>query len=110
MITDRYTKIILTVLTIALILNVFDRWIAPSHAVAAENTSLDINKNHNNCSSVNKNSIKIMDGVNNVERLLGYIESSVNDIQLTILGIDRKLNKSSSSSSWNKGELIVTRE
>ncbi len=39
-----------------------------------------------------KNSIKSLDEVNNVKRLLGYIESSVNDIQLTVKGIDRKMN------------------
>ncbi|MBL7020072.1 MAG: hypothetical protein ISR86_05975, partial [Nitrospinaceae bacterium] len=37
-----------------------------------------------------------LDGVNNVERLLGYIESSVNDVQLTISSIDRKLSDLSS--------------
>lgn len=110
MITDRYTKVLLSVLTIALILNVLDRWITPSYAVAAENTSLDGSNSHNNCLSVDKNSMKIMKGVNNMERLLGYIESSVNDIQLTISGIDRKLSKSRPNSSWSKGELIVKKE
>ncbi len=108
MTTDRYTKILLSAVTIALILNVLDRGIAPSHAVAAENTSFESNQSNNNCG--NKNSIKILGGVKNVERLLRYIESSVNDIKLTISGIDRKLKNSLPNSSWNKGELIVIKE
>ena len=31
--------------------------------------------------------------MNNLERLLGYIESLVNNIQLTVKGIDRKVSE-----------------
>jgi len=105
--TNRYQNFLLSVLALALLLNVLDRWFTPSNAVAAENTYFERNKGHNNCLSVNKNSIKIMEGVNNAERLLGYLESSVNDIKFTVLGIERKLNSSVPNNSWNKGELIV---
>ena len=65
-------------------------------AVAVEITATD--GKDNNCSTDKKVSTQTLEGVNNVERLLGYIESSINDIQLTISGIDRKLNDMPSNS------------
>jgi hypothetical protein len=61
--------------------------------VAIENTTTDGTKNGSICSSQERKiSIKTLDGVNKLERLLGYIESSVNNIQLTVKGIDRKIS------------------
>ncbi|MBT5551383.1 MAG: hypothetical protein HOJ79_13005 [Nitrospina sp.] len=105
MIIDKYTKLIMTVLTLALLLNGLNPWLNPPQAAAVETTATS--GNANNCSSDNKVSTQTLEGVNNVERLLGYIETSVNEIQLTISGIDRKLSKSYSNSSWEKGDLIV---
>ena len=93
---DRYTKVLMTILTVALVLNGLNPWINPSQAVAVEITSTG--GKDNNCSTDKKVSTQTLEGVNNVERLLGYIESSVNDIQLTISGIDRKLNDMPSNS------------
>ncbi len=41
--------------------------------------------------------------VKKFERMLGYIESTVNDIQLTVKGIDRKMDAVSSFKSADKG-------
>jgi hypothetical protein len=90
MITDRYTKVLMTILAIALLLIGLNPWISPSQAVAVETTATS--SKDNNCISDKKVSTQTLAGVNNVERLLGYIETSVNDIQLTISSIDRKLN------------------
>jgi hypothetical protein len=98
MIIDRYTKALMTVFALALLLNGLNPWTNPSQAVAKENTTTDGKKNASNCTSQDrKNSIKTLEGVNNLERLLGYVESSVNDIQLTIKGIDRKMSEHPSS-------------
>ena len=94
MTVDRYTKVIMTVFSLAVLLNGLNPWINPSQAVAIENTATNGTKNINHCSSQDrKNSIKTLEGVNNLERLLGYVESSVNDIQLTVKGIDRKVSE-----------------
>ena len=94
MTVDRYTKVIMTVFSLAVLLNGLNPWINPSQAVAIENTATNGTKNSNNCSSQDrKNSLKMLEGMNNLERLLGYIESSVNNIQLTVKGIDRKVRE-----------------
>lgn len=89
---DRYTKILMTVFIMALFLNGLNPWIQPPDAGAKENTAISGNNNDSDCSSAKKNSIKGLEAVNNVERLLGYIESSVNEVKLTVKGIDRKMN------------------
>ncbi|MBT5028528.1 MAG: hypothetical protein HOL15_08235 [Nitrospinaceae bacterium] len=96
MITDRYTKVLMTFLVIALFLNGLNPWISPPQAVAVEAT--DTGGKDNDCSSYNKTSTETLEEINNMKRLLGYIESSVNTIQLTISGIDRKLNDFPSNS------------
>ena len=94
MTVDRYTKVIMTVFSLAVLLNGLNPWINPSQAVAIENTTTDGTKNGNYCSSQDrKNSLKMLEGMNNLERLLGYIESLVNNIQLTVKGIDRKVSE-----------------
>jgi len=103
MIIDRYIKVLMTVFTLALLLNGLNPWINPSQAVAIENTTTDGTKNGNYCSSQDrKNSLKTLEGMNNLERVLGYIESSVNSIQLTVKGIDRKVSKYSSRNTTEK--------
>jgi hypothetical protein len=86
----------MTILTVALFLNGLNPWINPSQAVAVEIAATG--GKDNNCSTDKKVSTQTLEGVNNVERLLGYIESSINNIQLTISGIDRKLNDMPSNS------------
>jgi hypothetical protein len=94
MTVDGYTKVLMTVFTLALLLNGLNPWINPSQAVAIENNTTDGTKNSSNCSSQERKiSIKTLDGVNKLERLLGYIGSSVNNIQLTVKGIDRKVSE-----------------
>jgi len=90
---DSYTKFILTVLTVALLLNGLNPWINPTSAVAAEKATIETKKNDNNCFSNNKVATQTLDGVNNLERLMGYVESSVNDIKMTVSGLDRKLSE-----------------
>ena len=103
MIIDRYTKVLMTVFTLVLLLNGLNPWINPSQAVAVENTTTGGTKNGNNCSSQDrKNSLKMLEGMNNLERLLGYIESSVNNIQLTVKGIDRKVSEYPSRNTKEK--------
>ena len=89
---DNYTKFIMIALTVALLLNGLNPWINPISAVASEKTTIITKNIDSNCSSNNKVSIQTLDGVNNVERLLGYIESSVNDIKVTVSGLDRKMS------------------
>jgi hypothetical protein len=90
MIIDRYTKALMTVLTQALLLNGLNPWINPSEAVATENTATNKTENISNCSSQErKNSIQTLEKLNNLERLLGYVESSFNNIQLSLKGTER---------------------
>jgi len=94
MIIDYYTKVLMTVFALALLMNGLNPWINPSQAVAIENIATNKTENSSNCSSQDrKNSIQTLEGVNNLERLLGYVESAVNDIQLTVKGIDRKMSE-----------------
>ena len=78
MIIDNYTKFIMTTLTLVLLLNGLNPWINPSQAVAVEITTAG--EKNTSCSSDKKISNQTLEGVNSVKRLLGYIESSVNDI------------------------------
>ncbi len=91
---DKYTKFIMTILTFALLLNGLNPWINPTPALAKENSTIKTKKIDSNCFSNNKVATQTLDGVNNLERLLGYIESSVNDIKLTMSGLDRRLRES----------------
>lgn len=83
---DRNAKILMAVFTFALILNGLAPWLQPHEAGAKENTAISENIKDTDCS------FKNLEGANNLERLLGYIEASVNDIQLTVKGIDRKMD------------------
>jgi len=94
---DRYTKFLMTILAFALLLNGLNPWIRPPNAGAMEVAAISEKNTATDCSSARKSSIKILEAVNNLERLLGYIESSVNSIQITVNRIDRGRNKSSSS-------------
>lgn len=92
MIIDNYTKLILAVLAVALLLNGINPWVNPTPVWAIENSTTRTKNIDSSCFSKNKVATQTLDGVTNAERLLGYIESSVNDIKLTIKGIDRKLS------------------
>lgn len=88
-----YTKLLMTALTLSLLLNGLNSWINPPN-VAAKEVAANLGKSPDtNCSSAieysNENSIRIAD----LKRLIGYIESTVNDIKMTVSGIDRKMNK-----------------
>ena len=62
MTVDRYTKVIMTVFSLAVLLNGLNPWINPSQAVAIENNATNGTKNINNCSSQDrKNSINQTD-------------------------------------------------
>jgi len=89
---DNYTKFIMTLLTVALLLNGLNPWINPTIVVASEKSTIITKNIDSNCFSNNKVATQTLDGVNNMERLLGYIESSVNDIKATVAGLDRKMN------------------
>ncbi len=90
---DKYTKFIMTTLTLALLLNGLNPWINPTPASAIESSTVITKKIDSNCFSNNKVATQTLDGVINVERLLGYIESSVNDIKMTVSGLDRKMSE-----------------
>ena len=92
MIIDNYTKFIMTALTVALLLNGLNPWINPTSALASEKSITKTKNIDSNCFTNNKVATRTLDGVNNVERLLGYIESSVNDIKITVSGLDRKMS------------------
>jgi hypothetical protein len=53
-------------------------------------------------SGINFQADQILKGMNNLESLLGYVESSVNDIQLTIKGIDKKMSEHPSSNETER--------
>jgi hypothetical protein len=57
MIIDRYTNILMTILTMALLMSGLNPWINPSEAVATENTATNKTENINNCFSQEKNFI-----------------------------------------------------
>ena len=90
---DNFTKILMTILTFALLLNGFNPWINPTPALAVENSKNKTIKFDGNCFSNNKVASQTLEGVNDTKRLLGYIESSVNEIQMTISGLDRKMSE-----------------
>jgi hypothetical protein len=102
MISDNYTNFIMTALTFALLLNCLNPWINPPQVFALENSAKIGEKTSNSFSSNKKVTTQTLEGVNNMERLLGYIELSVNDTQLTISTIDRKLNDMPSNSRQEK--------
>jgi hypothetical protein len=82
----------MTVFALALLLNGLNPWINLSQTVAIENITKDGTTKVSNCSSHDReNSLKTFKEVNNLERMLDYVESTVNDIQLTIKGTDRKM-------------------
>lgn len=94
---DRNTKILMIVLICGLFLNGLSPWIKPSDADAKESTSAELNENNSDCYFARKNSIKNLDRITTIERLSGYIESKVNDIDRSISEIDRKLEGLSNS-------------
>ena len=89
---DRFTKILMTALIFLLSLNGFSPWINPPSAGAKDTAGISGNKTENHCSSAQKNSVKSLEAITESKRLLSYIESSVNDIKLTVNGIDQKIN------------------
>jgi len=93
MTVDRNTKILMAVFTFALLLNGLNPWIDPPDAGARENTAMSGDNLDTDCSAARKNSVKSLEIAHSVKRLLGYVESSVNDIKLTVNGIDRKMNQ-----------------
>ena len=99
---DRTTKFLMIVFTVAVLLNGINLWIQPPNVGAKELTTISDNNNGSDCSSAGNNSINSPEAVINLERLLGYIESSVNDIHLTVKGIDRKLDALPSLKSANR--------
>jgi len=99
---DRNIKFLMIVLICGLFLNGLSPWINPSDVNAKESTSVELNKNSSDCYFARKNSIKNSDGINTIERLSGYIESKVNDIDRAISEIDRKLEDLSSSYKKNE--------
>ncbi len=99
---DRYTKIIMTVLAVALLLNGVNPWIKPPSAGAAEVGAEKEVKAAFDCAAAGKNSVKSLEAIKTLERLLGYMETSVNNIQLAVNRIDRNMNNSSSASAAGK--------
>jgi hypothetical protein len=99
---DRNTKFLMIVLICGLFLNGLNPWIKPSDAGAKENTAIAKDDINSDCKSARKNSIKSLDGINTIQRLTGYIESKVNDIERGVSEIDRKLE--GLSSSYQKNE------
>ena len=99
---DRYTKFLITILAFALLLIGLNPWLQPPSAGAMEVAATSEISTDTDCTSAKKNSLKNLEAVNTLERLLGYIESSVNNIQLTVNRIDRGMNNSSSSNSSDR--------
>ena len=100
---DRNAKILIAVFSIALFLNGLNPWLKPPEVSAKENTSISENNMNSGCSSLGNGSISSPEEAKNMERLLGYIESTVNDIQLTVKGIDRKIDAVPSYKPADKG-------
>ena len=103
MIIDNFTKFIMVALSLALLLNGLSPWINPSQAVAVGITAVG-EKEKNNCASKDKITTQTLEGVNDAKRLLGYIESSVNEIKLINVSIVRKLDDLNARSRQEKGE------
>lgn len=99
MTVNNYTKVLMTVFTIALLMNGLNPWLNPPEVGAKESSAISGNNNDTDCFSASNNSIKSLEAVNNLERLLGYIESSVSEVKLTVKAIDRKINETSSFDS-----------
>ena len=99
MTANNYTKVLMTVFTIALLMNGLNPWLNPPEVGAKESSVTSGDNDDTHCISASKNSIKSLEAVNNLERLLGYIESSVSEVKLTVKGIDRKINETSAFDS-----------
>ncbi len=80
-------------------MNGLNPWLNPPEAGAKESAAISGSNNDADCSAASKNSIKSLEAVNNMERLLRYIESSISEVKLTVKGIDRKMNETSSFDS-----------
>lgn len=89
---DRNAKILIAVFSFALLLNGLNPWLQPPEVNAKENTPISVSNIDPGCSSPKNGSIGSPEEVKTMERMLGYIESAVNDIQLTVKGIDRKMD------------------
>ncbi len=76
-----------------MLLNGLNLWITPSYAKAKEDSIFSVNHEDTNCSSAIKNSIKSLEEINDLKRLIGYVESSVNDIKMTVNNFDRKIDE-----------------
>ncbi len=97
---DKSAKILMTIFTCALLLNGLNPWINPTEADAVESA---VNSgNDSDCLASKKIATQSLEAVNNTKRLLGYIESSVNEVKSTVNAIDRKMNKMSSFNSRNE--------
>ncbi|MGV7222245.1 MAG: hypothetical protein ACQ9MH_12035 [Nitrospinales bacterium] len=101
---DNLTKSILSVIAVALLLNGLNPWINPPTASANEKDALAAKDTNKYCSSAKKNSVENLKETVDIKRLLGYIQSTVNDIDLAVMGIDRKINYLPSSNKENKKE------
>jgi hypothetical protein len=100
---DRNAKILIGIFSFALLLNGLNPWLQPPEVSAKENTPISGNNIDPGCSSPLNGSIGNPEEVKKFERMLGYIESAVNDIQLTVKGIDRKMDAVSSFKSADRG-------
>ena len=66
---DNFTKILMTILTFALLLNGFNPWINPTPALAVEKSKNKTIKFDGNCFSNNKVASHTLEGVNDTKRV-----------------------------------------
>lgn len=74
----------------------------PSYAKAKGDPISSVKHQDTNCSSALKNSIKSLEEISDLKRLVGYVESSVNDIKMIVNNFDRKIDEIQNSSQIKK--------
>jgi len=88
-----FERILLSVFTFALLLNGLNPLAYSCRRESEGKCPSLASADSTECSSILKNSLMTLEAADNTNRMLGYIESSVNEVKLTVIGIDRKMNK-----------------
>lgn len=92
---DQRTRVLFSAFTLGLLLNGLNPWLLPTNARANEKSPTSVNTQTADCTAAKEKfggDFGQKENKNLKMRLIS-MEASLNDIQLTLKGIDRKINK-----------------
>ncbi len=95
---DHHLKILIAALGFALLAYGLNPWTNPANAATERASAQSGDNPKNNCSEILANSKNNQKTLATLERLVGYLESSVTDVKMTVNRIDRNLNKANKQS------------